>query len=114
MPVYGSLQAGGTPTALQPGDGMVLFNAEVVGAGVASIPFARGFSPGGGAPPIVFTASWTAGAPSIQGSNVDDPAQYITLGPTGAVSPGFYADSGGFAFYRAISAGGTVTVRVQR
>jgi hypothetical protein len=113
MPIYGTPQAGGTPTALQPGDGMVLFAGEVVGAGVASIPFARGFSPGGGAPPIVFTASWTAGAPSIQGSNVDDPAQYVTLN-TMAASPDFYADLGGFAFYRALSAGGTVTMRVQR
>ena len=123
MPVYGTVTAGNLlPTALQPGDSMALFNAESPTAPKASIAFARGYNPGGGATnPIVFTASWATtptATLNIQGSNVDSDAQYQTLGTITNLSPAYYADAGGFAFYRvqlaSQSAGGAITVLVQR
>ena len=121
MPNYGTLQPGGVITALQPGDSLLLFNAESPAAGQASIAFARGYNPGGGGSnPIMFTASWAV-APTavlnIQGSNDNVDANFITLG-TITASPGYYADAGGFEFYRvqllSQSAGGAITVTVQR
>ena len=123
MPVYGTVQAGNNqPAAVQPGDSIYLFNNESPSAPVASIPFARGYNPGGGATnPIIFHVRW-ASAPTatlnIQGSNVDADAQYVTVGQIVNQSPGYYADAGGFAFYRvqlaSQSAGGAITVLVQR
>ena len=122
MPAYGVTQAGGSPTALQPGDSMYLFQAETPTAPQASVAFARGYNPGGGgSSPIVFEATWAV-APTavlnIQGSNVDSDGAYITLGTITSTSPGYYADAGGFAFYRvqlaSQSVGGAITVRVQR
>ena len=123
MPNYGTLQAGNTlPTALQPGDSMLLFNAESPTAPQSSIAFAVGYNPGGGGSnPIVFEAVWASSPTAtlyIQGSNTDADAQYITLGTITNTSPAYYADSGGFAFYRvqlaSQSAGGAITVKVKR
>jgi hypothetical protein len=118
MPNYGTL----TPiTSLHPGDSLVLFNAESPAALQSSIAFSRGYNPGGGeTSPITFTASWDV-APTavlnIQGANTDAEGQYVTLG-TITASPGYYADLGGFQFYRvqlaSQSAGGAVTVKAQR
>ena len=123
MPLYGVPQAGNSqPTALQPGDSLYLFNNETITAPQASISFARGYNPGGGATnPIIFQA-WWASSPTatlnIQGSNVDSNSQYVTLGQITNTSPAYYADAGGFAFYRvqlsSQSAGGAITVLVQR
>ncbi len=122
MPNYGVAQAGGVLTAIQPGDSLLLFNAESPTAPQSSVAFARGYNPGGGGGnPIVFQAIWESSPTAalyIQGSNVDTDADYITLGTITNTSPAYYADAGGFLFYRvqlfSQSAGGAVTVKVQR
>lgn len=123
MPNYGVVQAGGVLTAIQPGDSIALFNAESPAAPPqASVAFCTGYSPGGGAPaPILFTIDFAA-APTdslvIQGANQDIDANYQTLYTSTNRQHDFYADAGGFAFYRAKlvsqSAGGAVTVIAKR
>ena len=122
MPNYNTLQAGGTVTAIQPGDSITLFNAEAPAAGQASISFATGYSPGGGpAHAITFTIDYAA-APTavmvIQGSNRDIDADYQTLYTSTSIQHDSYSDGGGYAYYRAKqiseSGGQPVTVIAQR
>jgi len=113
MANYGTPQPGGTLTDLCPGDSMYLFNNESPSAGQASIAFGRGPAPGVMGPSgIVFTMKGTAGI-IIQGSNTDVDADYQTLA-TSSADPDFYADLGNFAYYRAKSSSGAVTVIAQR
>lgn len=127
MPNYGVAQAGSNATAglnlttLQPGDTMLLFNAESPAAPQASVAFARGYSPSGDDAGITFQISFAV-APTavvaIQGSNVDLDAAYETLYTSTNVQFDNYTDTTRWAFYRAKlvtqSAGGALTVRVQR
>ena len=118
---YGALQPGGVLTALYPGDDYYPFKAESPTAPQASVAFAMGYNPGGGGnAAVVFQATWAAtptAVLTIQGSNTDVDSDYIALG-TITAQGGFYADGGGFQFYRVVltsqSAGGAITVRVKR
>lgn len=118
---YGTPQAGGTLTALQPGDSLDLFNAETPAAPQASIAFARGSSPSGSDQGVTFQIAFAA-APTasvvIQGSNIDSDADYETLYTSSNKQFDAYTDTGRWAFYRAKlvsqSAGGAVTVLAQR
>jgi hypothetical protein len=109
---------------MQPGDTFTLFNAEDVTALApqASVAVAMGYGPGGGAnPPVVFAISF-ASAPTdslvIQASNTDVDADYQTLSTSTNKQHDYYADQGGFAYYRAKmvtqSAGGAVTIIAKR
>lgn len=125
MPNYGVAQAGSPGgnnlTEIQPGDLFYLFNAESPTAPQASVAVAMGYVPNNASGQVVFTVHWAA-APTaalvIQGSHVDVDAQYQTLTTFTNVQDGYYADVGGFAFYRAKlssqSAGGAVTVIAKR
>lgn len=121
MPNYGIPQAGGTLTALQPGDALALFNAESPAAPQASIAFERAMGPGGVDGGTTFSVVFAA-APTdslvIQGSNADVEAQYQTLFTSTNKQFDLYTDTGRWAFYRAKlvtqSAGGAVTVVAQR
>lgn len=121
MPNYGTPQAGGTLTALQPGDELYLFNAETPAAPQASIAFARGYSPSGDDAGVTFQILFAA-APTdslvIQGSNIDSDADYETLYTSTSKQQDAYTDTGRWAFYRAKlvsqTAGGAVTVLAQR
>lgn len=121
MPNYGIPQAGGTLTALQPGDALALFNAESPAAPQASVAFVRAMGPGGVDGGTTFSVVFAA-APTdslvIQGSNADVEAQYQTLFTSTNKQFDLYTDTGRWAFYRAKlvtqSAGGAVTVVAQR
>ena len=97
---------------------MPLFNAEVLAAPVASIPFLRALSQDSGTTfTIGFAAAPTASV-AIQGSNVDLDAQYQTLYTSSNKQVDGYTDIGRWRYYRAIllsqSAGGALTVIAQR
>ena len=121
MPNYGTPQAGGTLTALQPGDAMYLFNAESPTAPQASVAFARAVGPSASDQGVTFQIEFAA-APTasvlIQGSNVDSDAWYITLYTSSNKQFDSYTDTQRFAFYRSKlasqSAGGALTVLAQR
>ena len=130
MPNFGIPQAGsfGPPNAglnvteLQPGDFYYLFNAESPTAPQASVAIATGYCPGGGlGAALMFTADWATSPTAeidIQGSNTLLDADFILVGSIVNQQHGYYADGGGFRFYRAYlasqSAGGAVTVIVKR
>jgi hypothetical protein len=121
MPNYGMPQAGGTLTALQPGDSMYLFNAEAPAAPQASIAFARGYSPSGDDSGITFQILFAA-APTaqvvIQASNVDADANYQTVFTSTNLQNDNYTDTVRWKFYRAKlvsqSAGGALTLIASR
>lgn len=134
MANYGTAQAGSydppnqglNVTALIPGDRYTLWDAITPsGSGVASVAFSAAKS-GPVTAPIVFAAHWatapTASVVNIEGANVDLDADYQILASilTGVLTNGYYADEGGFAFYRAkiasltIGPGAGLTVIVQR
>jgi hypothetical protein len=129
MPNYGIPQSGSqlppnqglNLAVINPGDSIVLFNAESPAAPQPSVAFARGVGPMNIPAGIVFTISFAA-APTdslvIQGSNQDIDSQYQTLYTSTNKQTDFYADLGEFLFYRAKlvsqSAGGAVTVIAQR
>jgi len=124
MPKYGIPQAGSFPnsgqnlTTVMPGDTFTLISAtDSFTAPQASVAFCRGAAPGTGiASPIVFQAVW-ASTPTaevdIQASNTDVDGDYVKVGAI-TTQAGYYADGGGFQFYRAYlasqSAGGVVVV----
>ncbi len=127
MPLYGTPQPGGQPTALQPGDRLKLFDAEVVDAGGASIPFARAQGPGG----IDFGSTFHiqfASCPGpgteqvkIQGSNEDISASYVDLYTSTDKQYDQYTNNEHWEYYRALvsinagqGSGGALTVMVQR
>ena len=119
MPLYGALLPGGGPTALGPGDSIALFNAETPTAPQASMAISTAFSYE--QKNIVFTTSFAAAATAvvvIQGSNVDVDGQYQTLYTSTNKQGDYYADYGGFKYYRAqlvsYVAGGALTVLAQR
>ena len=119
MPLYGVLLPGGGPTALSPGDSIALFNAETPTAPAASMAIVPAFSYS--QKNSVFTISFAAAATAvvvIQGSNVDADAQYQTLYTSTNKQSDYYADYGGFGFYRAqlvsYVSGGALTVIAQR
>jgi hypothetical protein len=125
MPIYGALQGGGVLTALAPGESYALFDgSEAPAAGLKSIAYNR--APGAlqVPSPQVFTVTFAALATAtvlIQGSNDDVEAHYQTVGTlafAGVVTPGYYADAGEFAYYRAVlsayAGGGMPTVIVKR
>lgn len=122
MPNYGTVQSGGVVTSLQPGESMLLWNAESPSAPVASIPFNRAPGPGPDADAgTTFTISF-ASAPTatidIQAANQDVDAQYITIFTSTNKQVDSFTDGQRFAFYRAKltsqSAGGALTVLAQR
>ena len=127
MPIYGVAQAGSNPTAglnlsvVQPGDSYVLFNGEVITPPQASVAFVRGNSISESDQGMTFQMSF-ATAPTavlvIQGSNVDLDAAYETLWTSTNTQYDNYTDTTRWTYYRAKlvsqSAGGAVTVRVQR
>lgn len=116
MPVYGSLG----PTAIIPGDNYVLFNGtETPASGTKSIAIARAegaHDTGVMTFTVAFPSSPTATV-AIEASNVDSDGSYIALASITAQND-YYADQGGFAFYRAnlsaYTSGGMPTVIVQR
>lgn len=128
MPAYGTPQAGGVVTALQPGDGQLyLFNAESPAAGTASISFNRQSSPSMDDAGVTFQIMFAAAAPTavvaIQGANVDVDAGYqnlysSTFPNANTTQLDNYTDTTRWAFYRAKlisqSAGGALTVVAQR
>jgi len=117
MPVYGSLG----PTAIVPGDNYVLFNGtETPASGTKSIAIARaeGAHDTGVMTFTVQFASSPTATVSIEASNVDADASYQTIYAGAGTQQDYYADLGGFAFYRAnlsaYTSGGMPTVIVQR
>jgi hypothetical protein len=125
MPNYGIPQAGGTLTALQPGDKLTLFNAESPAPPQASVAFARGMgmmsADGGSTFHASFATPPTAAVVNIQAANQDIDADYTNVGTltfTGPQTDQAYTDVGRSAFYRAQlasqSGGGAITVTVQR
>lgn len=123
MPKYGIPQGGGVLTQVDPGEGLILFNAEKLTAPQAGLAFARGFtSPGPQPSGSVFTISFPGAGPTdsvgIQGANVDVDAEYQTLFTSTNLEKDYYNDVGEFAFYRPILLSGGVnlalTVIVQR
>ena len=124
MSVYGITQAGGVLTAVYPGEKFTLFDGtESPASGTKSVAFNR--APGNGQTNgQVFTVTFASSATAtvlVQASNDDVEAHYqtvATLAFAGVTTPGYYADSGEFKFYRAnlsaYTGGGMPTVIVQR
>jgi hypothetical protein len=125
MPNYGVAQAGSNPTlglnltSLQSGDtDYFLFNAEVLTAPQASVAFSRANAPGAQTT-YTFSIDY-ASAPTavmtIQGSNTDVDADYVTLYTSTSIQHDFWTDTGAWKYYRAAlvsqSGGGAVTVKV--
>lgn len=109
MPVYGTAQAGGQLTDLQPGDGpFFLWNNETVASSGKSIAFSRGHSNTAEDFGITFLNNSASASVAIQGANVDADANYISI-TSGTVAAGAsFTDTNRFNFYRAIcAAGGT-------
>src|ERR1700690_2372156 len=97
MPVYGSPQAGGVLTQINPGDIYELLNAEVLADGQASIAFCRGVGEGLQPSSITFTIAGAA-APvvNIEASNQDIEATYQQVHNTTNQALDYYLDYGGF------------------
>lgn len=121
MPTYGTPQAGGVLTSVQPGDAYTLFNAETPADGTASVAFALANGPAPGENSKTFHIDFAA-APTavvvIQCANQDVEADYVTVYTSTNTQHDAYTDIGTSAFYRAKlvsqSAGGALTVTVQR
>lgn len=111
MPNYGTAQAGGVLTALQPSDGpYYLFNAESPTAPQASIAFARGYSPTGNMAITFQVMDASTAVVNIQGSNLDIAADYVICHTSNMASGtplDSYTDLNNFAFYRAYLVSGT-------
>jgi hypothetical protein len=131
MPAYGVAQAGYNVganlglnlRAVYPGDDYVLFNAETVATGSASVAFVRAMAPGATQTAMTFSIDWaatpTGSTAVIQASNTDLDADYVTVGTfTANAQHDVYTDVAQSAFYRAkvttYAAGGACTVKVQR
>ncbi len=127
--IYGAAQAGDNTdlglnlTALIPGEGMTLFDGtETPEEGLASVAFARGYSPSASDNGTSFFASGMAATTvvDIEASNVDDDALYTQVGQIGADmnGNGAFTDVGRAAFYRAklsaYTTGDMPTVTAQR
>jgi hypothetical protein len=131
MPAYGDLPSGvgattAGPTAIAPGDSLVLFNNETVAALEASIVAARAESPSGSDQGITFFMEFAA-APTasleILGTNkppaaVFALADWAVLYTSANKQQDSYTDTARFAYYCAYlasqSAGGKLTVIAQR
>lgn len=127
MPLYGTPQAGPFAdstknlTALQPGDILKLFNAEVVAAPASSIAFNRGYQPGGQSPAsVTFAIAWAAAnvaaSIDIQAAMQDVDSQYQTIYTSQNKQLDFWTDKENFAYYRvqviSYVSGGALTVTV--
>lgn len=122
MKLYGAAQAGGSLTALSPGDRMTLFDGtETPAAGLTSVAFCRAPGIMGVPAMIVFTVSFGSSptaAVVVQGANVNAEAAFQTLNTTTNQQNDWYQDEGNFTFYRvqlsAYTSGGMPTVIAQR
>ena len=140
MQTYGTVQAGGVPTALSPGGRLVLFDGtETPAAGLTSLPFVRAPGPAFSECGTLFSCNFAANPNAtlvIEASNSDvldgltqaqadgsyqilftfTPAQSEALAGYGYVDN--YADIGNWKYYRAkltaYVSGGMPTVIVQR
>ena len=118
MPAYGTPQPGGGATALSPGDAMRLFDAEILVAPQASIPFLRALSGDSGTTFTIGFAAAPTAVVAIQGANVDLEAQYQTLFTSTDKQTDSYTNTERWRYYRARlvsqAAGGALTVIAQR
>lgn len=131
MPNYGDVTSGigatnASPTAIQPGDSVALFNSETVAAGQASMVIARAMGRTDDDAGITFFIEFAASPTDslqILGSN-KPPAAAFTVADWYALytstnkQTDYYTDTGRFAYYCALvatqSGGGKVTVIAQR
>ncbi len=122
MKLYGAAQAGGSLQAVLPGQRIILFDGtETPAALVKSLAFVPVPGPTQVPSPIVFTTHFGA-APTatvlVQAANADVEAQYQTVFTSTNKQDDYYADAGGFAFYRvqlsAYVSGGMPVVIAQR
>jgi len=122
---YGAALPGGSLTAIQPGDGLYLWNAETPAAPQASIVLVRALGPTGEAG-ITFSINFAA-APTdslqILGSNKPPAAAFTltdweSLYTSSNKQNDSYTDTARFEYYCAYlasqSAGGALTVIAQR
>ncbi len=109
MPLYGIPQAGSNSnqslnlTSVCPGDSFTHFDGtETPSAGLSSVAFSRGYSPGAGDNGTTWYIQYPLASPvatvAIQGSNLDINAGYQTLSIVSG--NGAYTDTGRAAFYR--------------
>jgi hypothetical protein len=130
MPLYNTPQAGGTLTAVLPGDNFTLFSladfaSNASGSGQLSVAFNRAPGYGMETPSsMVFSAAFA----TVQGSaaaidilawnnpNASDQQVIGTISVAASSSTGYYADVGLFAFYcaRYTTGSGSLQVTVKR
>lgn len=117
MPAY----VAGTATALYPGDKLILVNAESVTAGYKSQAFARATGPAGALAQSTFAVLWAAAPTAVLVVEVaieDNDTEYQTIFTNTNTQKDNYTDDANWMFYRirvvSISAGGALTVKVQR
>lgn len=119
MPLYGSLSP---LTAVNPGESVALFNAEVLVAPATSMAVGSAPGPGGAMDRgSTFTIDFAAAPTSsvlIQASNIDVEADYQTLYTSASTQHDNYSVTVPFRFYRcklaSQSAGGALTVILSR
>ena len=112
MPAYGDNPgptgtgvgaSGQSATALQPGDSLILFNAETPGAGERSLAIARAIGPTaddvGTTFSVLCTSAPTAGDFLIQAANTDAPVSYQTVYTATTGASQNYTDVGRWKYY---------------